>query len=191
MLQKYRVFCPHCAASLLVTEDLLGTTGNCPGCQHDFLLPDQSSFEPEPDPSEPVSFGPLPSPTMAVATAPPPPLGEPLYHVPEPKVRRKAKPVRIEPRPELKLFVGLMKIVALIQCLAAFVWLVGTLITALRSHPGPEAVLMAIGGALLLGISAIPTFAFAELIRVFISQDEILRHILNELRARDDTPDAS
>jgi hypothetical protein len=189
MLQKYRVFCPHCAASLLVTEDLLGTTGNCPGCQHDFLLPDQASFDSEPAPAESA-------PAAATLKTPPPvtaglALSEQLLAPPsDSKDRRKAKPVRIEPRPELKLFIGLMKIVALIQCLAAFVWLAGTLITALRSHPGPEAVLMSIGGALLLGISAIPTYAFAELIRVFISQDEMLRHILNELRSREETPDS-
>jgi hypothetical protein len=59
------------------------------------------------------------------------------------------------------------------------------LAVSLRKHPGTEAILLAIVAGLAMGLSAIPTLALSELILVFISQDEMLRHIVNQLRSRD------
>ncbi|SFH82391.1 hypothetical protein [Planctomicrobium piriforme] len=194
MLQKYRVFCPHCAASLLVTEDLMGIEATCPGCSQVFMLPTAEEL----DDNDPV---PVPAVTPPLAeSAPavePPPI--PAQSIPAPflkdaakdpadsgkAARRKHSPVKIQPRPELKLFSVLLKFIAIVQVCIGFGVLVMTLVMALSTHPGTAAVLTSVGTGLLIGISAIPTFAFAELILVFTAQEEMLRHILNELRSRD------
>ncbi len=187
MLQKYRVFCPHCAASLLVTEDLLGTPGNCPGCRKDFQLPSLEEF------SEEITAP--PAPEQSAPTPLPPPLpqkppaefadsqsavedvevpAEPL--IPSPPVGRKWL--------RLRFLASIMKLASLLQIMAACGLLLVTIGMAVTNHPGPMPVLMSVGLALLLGLTSVPSFALSELLLAFAVREELLRQVVDELQQR-------
>jgi hypothetical protein len=203
MLQKYRVFCPHCSASLLVTEDLMGTAGNCPGCKKAFQLPsieelleaEAGTQAPHERPA-PSDFGtPMESPIHDAAEAPnvqpdvaPFSSGQKNLDRPsETPVRtqtRQFKPVKIEKRTELRIFSSLLKIVAGLQVLACIAMLLTVLTSSMQVHPGTPAMLVSIFYCVVVGLGAVPTYAFAELILVFVAQEELLRHILNDARQR-------
>jgi len=191
-LQKFRVICPYCEASLLVTEDLLGQPGQCPGCQQDFLLPDLESFitvenslEPEPERIAPV---PAPVASAPIGTPPPLSLSSPVSASDRNSNRRSntLKPVRMENRPALRLLSFMMKIMAGFQVVAGCGVLVTLVVLSSRSPLPAIQVLIAVGIALGIGLSAIPTLAFSELILVFIAQEEMLRHLVNHERTRQD-----
>ncbi|WP_437230517.1 hypothetical protein SH661x_002008 [Planctomicrobium sp. SH661] len=187
-MQKYRVACPHCDANLLVTEDLLGQPGNCPACHAEFLLPDEESFTVTAPP--PASPAPINEP-KALESVPPPPASvpgvPPSLPFPQPSPRREApaKKVRIEGRPTLRMLSGLLKVMAAIQVIAGCLILVILLFTALKTPLTPQVAVITVGLALLIGGAAIPMLAFSELLLVFISQEEMLRHLVNEHRSRE------
>jgi len=194
-MQKYRVICPHCEVSLLVTEDLLGQSGTCPGCQADFLLPSEESFSvtaaeiavpPEiPSQTPPV----VPRERIPVPPNDPPSSTDPLRSLtsgPAPQTSPQ-KPVRMEHRPALRMLSGVMKVLAGVQVLAGCLILILLLVRAIQTPPPPpEQVLLTIGVAIAVGTSAIPMLAFAELIGVFLSQEEMLRHLVNHHRRQSD-----
>jgi len=194
-MQKYRVICPHCEVSLLVTGDLLGQSGTCPGCQADFLLPSEESFsitaaDTVPSEAQPTTTQPTTSPVIPRERIPVPPNDPPssidplrsLTSGPAPQTSPQ-KPVRMESRPALRMLAGLMKVLAGVQVLAGCVILIILLVRAIQvPPPPPEQVLLTIGVAIAVGTSAIPMLAFAELIGVFLSQEEMLRHLVNHHR---------
>jgi len=211
-MQKFRVICPHCSATLLVTEDLLGQAGNCPGCQQAFLLPTRDYFDeaagpanaPPPRPQSPVPTPPAPTrsstptPTPAV---PPPPLTFDLPLLsPAPVESRKGpattsstpaeprNPVKIENRALLRLFSNWLKYMAVLQIVVAFIALIGMLFVTASYASGANAIPVILTGvvtAIYALFGALASFALAELLLVFMAQEELLRHILNELRAWD------
>lgn len=187
-MQKYRVTCPHCEACLLVTEDLLGQPGTCPGCHADFMLPSEESFTDIPaamhatqemQSQSPADDSPPP------ASPPFPPIGNSPHAAHETSVHhRRQKPVRIEGRPALRIISTLLKALAILQVLFGCLMLIVLVFMATTNPLPPLTVLSTVGIALLVGAGAIPTLAFSELILVFISQEEMLRHLVNHFRSQ-------
>jgi hypothetical protein len=188
-MQKHRVFCPHCAVSLLVTEDLFGTVADCPGCHQAFQLPARASGSARPLETPPAELHySSPDPIAPAPRPAQPDHGIPsLFSLQEPAHRNRSggKELRIESRPALRLAATLLKVLAGIQVAGGCLILVAMLVISLRKHPGTESILLAIVAGLAVGLGAIPTLAFSELILVVNSQDEMLRHIVNQLRSRE------
>ena len=79
-----------------------------------------------------------------------------------------------------------MKIMAGFQIVAGCLVLIVLVVLSARSPMPAVQVLIAVGVALCIGVSAIPALAFSELILVFIAQEEMLRHLVNHERTRQD-----
>lgn len=86
--------CPHCAASLEVTDSWAGHGADCPGCQRELVVPTASPAAPTPNaaanpPATPPPPKPRPpSPGRASAPRPPRPPAPGRYTPPKPPPRR-------------------------------------------------------------------------------------------------------
>ncbi|WP_437185801.1 hypothetical protein SH668x_002919 [Planctomicrobium sp. SH668] len=199
-LQKFRVTCPHCQVNLLVTEDLLGQPGSCPGCHLDFQLPPLQAF------LQNVAEAAIPNEEPAATTREEPSkTREELSNVSAPPHLPLVPPVstfvdetrqagsetqlptgtvKILQRPSLRYLAILLKCIGAFQVLVAFIILVVLLVNAISNPAEPSTVFSTVGLALTLAASSIFTLAFSELIPVFCSQETMLRHLLNEMRSR-------
>lgn len=199
-MQKYRVACPYCESHLLVTEDLLGQPGECPACRKEFLLPSVDAFLVVALPRDPVPSSPatpagssVPDELFGGSTdgllpfPPPPPFADPT----QPSTtdgaapRRRPKPVKIISRRALGVLSTLLKVVAALLVLTGCVLLLTIVLLSVGSPVPPLMVIAFVGGAICIGAAAVPVLAFAELLHIWMAQEEMLRHIVNHLREKD------
>jgi hypothetical protein len=199
-MQKHRVACPYCEAHLLVTEDLLGQPGECPACHKEFLLPSIDAFLVFALPKESAE---VPSTPHTATTSTPvnpssqpvpetPPFSPPLSFTEPPplttkdaETRRQLKPVKIVSRPAVGVLSTLLKTVAGLQIITGCALLLAVVFLSLQSPISPVTVLMIVGTAICIGVSAIPMLAFSEVLHIWQSQEEMLRHIVNHLREKE------
>lgn len=91
----------------------------------------------------------------------------------------------MEQRRTLRGIASLFRVLAFLLMLGAGLLLVAVLAQALRGNANGQVILGSILAAVGTVLSAVGLVAFSELILVFVSQEEMLRHIVNELRHRE------
>jgi predicted Zn finger-like uncharacterized protein len=175
-MSKVRIVCPECSSALLVDPHLIGKEGKCPRCQHAFTLQEQPPAEQPPETADDPEEDPFEG-GFDVGDFDD---GPPLLTGKKAKKKNKGKALPLPKRPALGIVALIIRALSLLQLVAAGFVLLAIVYSLFADAAGFGMV--AFGPFLGLIVGAVVTYAYAELILIFIALEKLGTQIVNELR---------